>query len=197
MPGAGAARGLVRGARCSWTLPSGGSMTAAIPRDRSIDSTLSMLTDPYQFVGKRCARHGSDVFETRLMLRKAICAMGEDAARAFYQPDRFTRNGAIPISALTLLQDKGSAATLDAAAHRHRKQMLMSLMSRARIEALVDALSDSWRVEAGRWSGMREVVLAHEAQDVLCRAVCGWAGVPLGPDEVRQRARELGSMYEG
>ena len=47
----------------------------------------------------------------------------------FYEPDRFTRRSAIPITALLLPQDLGSAATLDAEAHRHRKRMLMSLMT--------------------------------------------------------------------
>jgi hypothetical protein len=32
----------------------------------------------------------SDVFETRLMLRKVICTMGEEAATMFYPADRFT-----------------------------------------------------------------------------------------------------------
>jgi fatty-acid peroxygenase len=93
------------------------------PRDRAFDNTLRMLADPYRFVSTRCAELGSDVIETRIMLRRVVCAVGEEAARVFYHPDRFTRRGALPITALLLLQDRGSAATLDANAHRHRKRM--------------------------------------------------------------------------
>jgi hypothetical protein len=50
----------------------------------------------------------------RLMLQKAICTIGEEAARMFYQPDRFTRKHAMAITGLMLLQDKGSAHVLDA-----------------------------------------------------------------------------------
>jgi fatty-acid peroxygenase len=68
------------------------------------------------------------------MLQKAICTMGEEAARMFYQPDNFTRKRAVPITGLMLLQDKGSAQVLDGAAHLWRKQMFMSLVNRGKIE---------------------------------------------------------------
>jgi fatty-acid peroxygenase len=63
-----------------------------LPRERAFDSTLALLSNGYRFISNRCHRHRSDIFETRLMLQKAICTMGEEAARMFYQPDRFTRN---------------------------------------------------------------------------------------------------------
>ncbi|MFL5575176.1 MAG: hypothetical protein ACJ79S_04285 [Gemmatimonadaceae bacterium] len=44
---------------------------SAIPRDGAFDGTLRLLADPYRFVSTRCARHGSDVFETRIILRRA------------------------------------------------------------------------------------------------------------------------------
>ena len=93
------------------------------PRDRAFDNTLRMLADPYRFVSTLSAQLGSDVIETRILFRKAVCAVGDEAARVFYHPDRFTRRGAIPVTALLLLQDRGSAATLNAEAHRHRKRM--------------------------------------------------------------------------
>jgi fatty-acid peroxygenase len=74
-----------------------------IPHDKSPDSTLALLLDGYTFISKRCHRYHSDIFETRLMLQKAICMMGEEAARVFYQANRFTRRGAMPKTALWLL----------------------------------------------------------------------------------------------
>jgi fatty-acid peroxygenase len=169
----------------------------AIPRDRSFDGTLAMLSDPYRFISTRCQRNGCDAFATRLMLRRAFCVVGEEAARMFYEPDRFTRRGALPVTALTLLQDRGSAQTLDATAHRHRKRMLMSLMTPASVEQLVDAVETEWHRQAQRWETMREVVLVTELQAVLTRAVCTWAGLSLDDAELARRTRELSAMYEG
>lgn len=55
---------------------------AHIPREPGLDSTLALLADGYTFLSKRCQRHGSDIFETRLMLQKAVCIMGQEAAEA-------------------------------------------------------------------------------------------------------------------
>jgi len=41
--------------------------------------------------------------------------MGEEASRMFFQPDRFTRRGAIPPTTLMLLQDRGSVQTMESA----------------------------------------------------------------------------------
>jgi fatty-acid peroxygenase len=64
-----------------------------IPREKAWDSTLALLADGYTFISERCRRHGSDVFETRLMLQPVFCMLGEEAARVFYEPDRLTRVG--------------------------------------------------------------------------------------------------------
>ena len=170
---------------------------AAIPRDSGFDKTLSLLADPYRFVSKRCRLYGTDVFETRLMLRRAICTMGEEAASVFYHPNRFTRRGALPLTALLLLQDKGSAAVLDGDAHRHRKRLMMSMMSPSRVHDLASAFIDAWHQRAERWEAARHVVLAAEVPHVLTRAVCAWAGIQVSDEEADQRTRELVAMYEG
>ncbi|MCC4300087.1 cytochrome P450 [Aurantimonas coralicida] len=168
-----------------------------IPRDPNPDSTLALLSDGYQFISKRCRRYRSDLFETRLMLRRAVCMTGEEAARAFYHGERFTRRGAMPQTTLRLLQDKGSVQLLDGEAHRHRKQMFMSLMSPAAIQALADEVENQWYARIGRWEGMNEVVLLPEVEEILTRAVCRWAGVPLDETEASQRTREFGAMIAG
>ncbi|HYD53865.1 MAG TPA: cytochrome P450 [Gemmatimonadaceae bacterium] len=167
------------------------------PRDGALDGTLALLSDPYRFVSTRGARLGTDVFETRLMLRRALCVTGEEAARMFYEPDRFTRRGAIPVTALLLLQDRGSAATLDGDAHRHRKRMLLSLMTPDRVAALGDTFAETWRGRLDRWAG-RRVVLARELPEILCGAACAWSGVPVADDAaLRRRAEDFRAMYEG
>mgnify|MGYP002777818634 CR=1 FL=1 len=168
-----------------------------IPRDPSADSTFALLSEGYTFISARCRRYQSDLFETRLMLRRAVCMLGEEAAREFYVPGRFTRRGAIPQTALRSLQDVGSVATLDADAHRRRKAMFMALMTPAALARLSDLMADEWRVAVARWARVREVVLFDAAREVLTRAVCRWAGVSFSDAEARERTREFGAMIDG
>ena len=170
---------------------------ARLPRDRSFDSTLALLSEGYTFIQERCRRYESDLFETRLALRRAICMTGEEAARLFYEPGRFTRKHAMPKTALWLLQDQGSVSVQDGDAHRRRKAMFMSLMNPARIRQLAECFADEWRAGIGRWGEHDAVVLHREVQEVLCRAVCAWAGVPFTDAEARQRAREFNAMIDG
>jgi len=171
--------------------------SSAIPRDKSLDSTLALLSEGYTFVSKRCQRYHSDIFQTRLMLTRAICIMGAEAATMFYAPDRFTRKKAMPITGLKLLQDKGSAQLLDGPAHRGRKRMFMSLMTPAGMEQLADLTAKHWQAAVEQWASMPKVVLDDAVQEILCRAVCQWAGVPLPESEAKQRTREFAAMFDG
>ncbi len=53
----------------------------SVPRDPLPDATLALLRDGYRFIPRRCERFGSDLFETRLLLRRAVCMRGPEAAR--------------------------------------------------------------------------------------------------------------------
>lgn len=168
-----------------------------IPRDPAFDSTLALLSEGYTFIQARCRRYQTDLFETRLALRRAICMTGEEAAHVFYEPGRFTRKQAMPLTTLLLLQDKGSVSVQDGAAHRHRKKMFMSLMSPEHIQRLTERFAEEWRAALERWASRSEVVLHRAVQAVLCRTVCAWAGVPLTEAEGRQRTREFAAMIDG
>lgn len=168
-----------------------------MPRDPSPDSTLALLHEGYTFIANRCRRYGTDMFETRLMLRRAVCVLGQEAAAMFYTPDRFTRRGAMPVTTLTLLQDRGSVQVLDGEAHAARKGMFMSLMTPDAIERLADLTAEQWRARLARWETMGRVVLHPEIQGILCRAVAVWAGVPLSEAEADERTGEFAAMIDG
>lgn len=172
-------------------------MALTIPRDSGPDSTLALLREGYAFIPNRCRRYGTDVFETRLMLRRAICATGEEAAKVFYEPGRFTRRGAMPPTTVRLLQDIGSVQLLDGEAHRRRKGMFMSLMGPQSIANLSERMAAQWLDRLGRWETEGTVVLHDEVEEILCRAACEWAGVPLSEPEARRRTREMEAMIEG
>lgn len=175
----------------------GATATTGIPQDTGLDHTLALLSEAYRFIGNRCERYRTDIFETRLMMRPVICVIGEDAARMFYVPGRFTRQGALPVTALSLLQDFGSVATLNGETHRARKRMFMSLMTATAMQQLYDIAAERWRARAAAWKRAPQVVLHDEAERILCEAVCAWAGISLSGDEAAQRTREFSAMIDG
>lgn len=168
-----------------------------IPHEKTADSIFALLQDGYTFIPKRCAQLKSDVFETRLMLRKAICAVGEEASAMFFQPGRFTRVKALPPNALALLQDFGSVQLLDGEAHHWRKRMFMSLMTPDRLHKLTAIMKERWLARVNKWTEMGEVALHLEVERLLCGAVCQWAGVVLTEAAVRQRTDEFAAMIDG
>lgn len=170
---------------------------AELPRDDSFDSTLAMLSEGYNFIRTRCARYHSDVFTTRLMLKPVTCALGEDAARMFYHPERFTREGAMPPTTLMALQDKGSVQLQQGVAHAQRKHLFMGLMTPDNIEDFSEKVKEEWRRQLSNWERQDQVELHDEFREILCRAACRWVGISLSDAEAHRRTRELGAMIEG
>ncbi|MCZ2857305.1 cytochrome P450 [Blastococcus sp. VKM Ac-2987] len=170
---------------------------AGIPHLDGRDSSAALLREGYAFGAHRFLRAGSDAFETRLMLQRAVIAYGEEAARLLYEPDRMTRRRALPVTTLTLLQDFGSVELLDEQPHRHRKAMFMSLMTPDGLGELADLVEQEWRGQLPDRRLAGDVVLFDVVREVLCRAVCSWAGIPLREAEVAVRTRQFAAMVEG
>ncbi len=60
-----------------------------MPCDKAIDSSLCLLLEGYPFIQNRCRKYESDIFQTRLFCKKAICFTGEEAAKIFYNENLF------------------------------------------------------------------------------------------------------------
>ncbi|MGF1607444.1 MAG: hypothetical protein ACFB22_14015 [Rhodothalassiaceae bacterium] len=58
-------------------------MAASVPKDPALDSTISLLREGFGFIGSRCDRFGSDLFETRLLGERTMCMRGPAAAEVF------------------------------------------------------------------------------------------------------------------
>jgi fatty-acid peroxygenase len=169
-----------------------------IPCDRSLDNTLALLfSEGYEFISNRCRRYKTDLFSTRIMLRKAICMRGAEAAEQFYAPGRFTRRGALPLFAVTLIQDLGSVMMLDEEDHRRRKDMFLSLMTPEKLSHLSELTAFHWWAEARKWQDAGTITLLHEAYIPLCAAICEWSGLRLKENAIRRRAAEFEAMIEG
>lgn len=168
-----------------------------MPRDNALDSSLALLSDGYTFISKRCDRYDADVFRTRLLLQQTICMRGEEAARVFYDRERFMRSGGAPKLMQKTLLGEGGVQALDDEAFLQRKAMFMALMGPDAIARLAAQTAGIWRAYGEKWAEMDEVVLSDEVTELLCRAVCGWAGVPLDASEVARRARDLSALFDG
>lgn len=168
----------------------------AIPRDKSPDSTLAMLRDPYGFIQTRCRALGTDLFWTRLMLRETICMTGREAAELFYDPEHFTRIGAAPGRIQKTLFGVGGVQGLDGEAHRHRKAMFMALLTDDRVAELAELVAGGLRSAVREWTAKDRIELYGAAREILTRAVCSWSGVPIKEPEVEQRTRELTALFD-
>ncbi|WP_353047977.1 cytochrome P450 [Exiguobacterium mexicanum] len=169
-------------------------MTRLIPKEEGLDHSLAFLREGYLYVPNRRKSFQSNLFETRLLGERAICLGGAEAAALFYDADKFVRKDAAPKRLLKTLFGEDGVQTLDGAAHAHRKKMFMSLMFPGNIERLTRLVSREW--ERALDAAEDETVLYHMAQEVLMRAVCEWAGIPLGEHEVKQRTDEMRLLFE-
>lgn len=167
-----------------------------IPRDPAFDSIFAFLGDPYRFISERCRRFQSDLFQTRLLTTKAICMTGAEAAELFCDNDRFQRKNAAPKRLAKTLAGEGGVQGMDGDAHRHRKALFLEITSDDRALQLADSSHYWWENYATRWQRQEQVVLYDEAREIICRAVCQWAGVPLPDEDVSRRTTDLAAMYE-
>src|SRR5690625_1869440 len=172
------------------------SNTNQMPREKGIDNSLSLMREGYMYILNR--RHGfnSEVFETRLLGKKAICMVGKEATEVFYDTEKFKRKDAAPNRAVQTLFGKNGVQALDGQAHKHRKEMFMSIMTPDGLEKLNDITKKQWEIAVDKWERMDKVVLYEEVQKIMCRTACQWAGVPLEESKVKKLTKDLAAMFE-
>lgn len=79
---------------------------------------------------------------------------GEEAARLFYDEDRFERAGVAPSRVQETLFGRSGVQGMDGAFHRRRKELFLSLMSTDSIARLADSeVGERTRDRAERWIG--------------------------------------------
>jgi fatty-acid peroxygenase len=166
------------------------------PKTKKIDSTLSLIRDPYQFITATAQNLEADVFETRLLLEKTICMTGANAARLFTDESLFTRKGAAPELVRATLLGKDGIQTLDGEAHLHRKMLFMSINDPGSLYHLRSLVNDWLDIYTASWQEKDEISLDEEFQEILTRSVCSWAGLELPEEDVKERTQELALMFD-
>lgn len=167
-----------------------------IPREKTVDNTLTLLSEGYEFISNRRKHFNSDIFQTRLLGQKVICITGEEAGRAFYDEERFIRKPAIPKRIQKSLFGENGVQTMDGEEHRHRKGMFMSIMTHQSLDKLQEITKKQWESVIPKWEKSKKVNLLEESTQVLCRIACEWAGVPLKEKEVKKRAEDLFDLVD-
>ncbi|MBB6451119.1 fatty-acid peroxygenase [Geomicrobium halophilum] len=172
------------------------STTKQLPKEKGIDHTLALLNEGYRFVLNRREKKDSDIVQTRLLGQKVILISGEDAAELFYDEDLFKRKNVAPKRVEKSLFGENGVQGLDDEEHKHRKLMFLSLMTPERLKDIEKITMKHWKAKLPDWKMKNQVVLFDEAEEVMCRSACEWAGVPIEEEMVEQRAQEFGFMID-
>ena len=170
-----------------------------MPHDHGLrlDQTVPLFREGYGWLPNRRRRSADGVVECRLMGMRATGLCGPDAARFFYDEEHIRRHGALPPPVLSTLFGHGAVHTLDGAAHRARKAMILALTTGHGVQALAERADRDWGIAASSWHGSDGVVLFRAASRVLTRSVCTWTGIPVADTEVPALADDLLAMVDG
>ena len=166
-----------------------------IPQLPARESSGAFLYDGYVFGLNRFTGERRDAFRTRLLGKRAVIMRGREAARIFYDGDRFSRERAMPNSLQHLLQDEGSVQDHEGRAHHHRKAMFARLlMDEAALDQLRALYADEWARAVSR--SPERMVLDDELLTVLTRVALRWIGVDPRTVDVDTQSRSLAGMIE-
>ena len=172
------------------------SIKKQVPQDKGLDNTLALLNEGYLFIKNRINEYQSDIFETHLLGQKVICMSGEDAAKTFYNPEFFYRNGATPKRVQKTLFGVGAIQFMDGDDHIHRKHLFMSLMTPPHQNQLTKLIMDQLEDSIKIWKEKEKIILFDEAKVILCKVACQWAGVSLNESEVKELSEDFSSMVD-
>ncbi|WP_328220015.1 cytochrome P450 [Ureibacillus terrenus] len=167
-----------------------------IPKDEGIDHSFALLKEGYEYILNRRKNFQSNIFETRILGRKAICIGGKEAAQLFYDDTKFERQDAAPNRVIETLFGKNAVQTLDGKAHLHRKRMFLDIMSKEKINEFLDIVKIEWEKALDEWSRKSEIVFYEEVKALLCKASFKWIGYPVHEDNAERLMNELGAMFE-
>lgn len=172
-------------------------MGTVVPHVESLDSSPDLYHEGYLFIKNRTDQLHTDLFTVNLLAQKVICIGGSEAAELFYNPDLFLRNGAAPKHVQKTLFGENTIQSMDGKEHLARKAIFLSLTSEDCQTKLANLVQQALLASVKEWEDAGRVTVFHEAKNVLCRAACQWAGVPLEDSEIGPRAEDFSAMIDG
>lgn len=153
------------------------------------------LDEGYLLLSELRKKAGAPVVKAKLLNKEVIAVYGNEAARKFYDPSNFKREGAMPKVVLKTLFGEDGVQTLDGETHKNRKTVFMDLMTPKRMEEYHRILDKNLSEKLDHQQG--EFELFDLSKDVLFRSICEWAGIDLSKmskEEIDQLAEYQISM---
>ncbi|MBO0411642.1 cytochrome P450 [Enterococcus hulanensis] len=153
------------------------------------------LDEGYLLLSELRKEADAPVVKARLLNKEVIAVYGKEAAKKFYDPRNFKREGAMPKVVLKTLFGEEGVQTLDGKAHEHRKTTFMNLMTPKRMDEYHRILDKNLAQKLDQQHGVFE--LFDLSKDVLFRSICEWAGIDLSEmskEEIDQLAEYQISM---
>ncbi|PIC56695.1 cytochrome P450 [Sporosarcina sp. P12(2017)] len=157
-----------------------------------------LINKGYNLLGELREEVGAPVVKAEFLTKEITAIYGEEAARKFYDPENFKREGAMPKPVLKTLFGEGGVQTLDGDEHHHRKNYFMDLMSPDRMEEYHILLAKNVSEELDKQHG--EFELFDLANRVLFNTISEWCGINLEQFDsktLEKLARNQISMISG
>ncbi len=168
-----------------------------IIKNESWGSNFALLRHPYTFSSEKLNKYHASGFETQILLKRTIVLRGADAAKIFYDNEKFQREGAMPRRLQKTLVGRGGVQGMDGVKHLKRKALFLSILSKEGIEPLVKDFDRTWGERIRNWSHQDEINLFDEVELLLASVVCNWAGIKLSGAEQGEMAKDLSRLIDG
>ncbi|PID21120.1 cytochrome P450 [Sporosarcina sp. P3] len=163
-----------------------------------VTDVKELINKGYNLLGELREEVGAPVVKAEFLTKEITVIYGEEAARKFYDPENFKREGAMPKPVLKTLFGEGGVQTLDGDEHHHRKGYFMDLMSPDRMEEYHELLAKNVSKELDKQHG--EFELFDLANRVLFNSISEWCGINLEQFDsktLEKLARNQISMISG
>ena len=149
-----------------------------IPKTKiKLNETKELINKGYNLLRELREDVNAPVVKAEFLTKDITVIYGEEAARKFYNPEIFKREGAMPEPVLKTLFGEGGVQTLDGKRHHHRKNYFMDLMTPERMEDYRKILNKNLTEELDKQHG--EFELFDLANRVLFTSICEWSGINL------------------
>lgn len=157
-----------------------------------------LMNKGYNLLGELREDVDAPVVKAEFFNENITVIYGEEAARKFYNPANFKREGAMPKPILKTLFGEDGVQTLDGDAHHHRKNYFMDLMIPERMEDYQNILAKHLSEALDKQHG--EFELFDLANKVLFNAISEWSGINLdqyNKEKLEKLAENQISMISG
>lgn len=163
---------------------------------KHMESSIGIITKGYPYFKEKFEKEGTYIIKTRLLLQRAYVIKGHEAARLFYNNEYFRRKKATPKRFQKTLFGEGGVQGLDGEKHLQRKSMFMQHMNDESLQRIESLFATNWNKAQKEWARHENIVLFHEAEQVLFKTACEWTGVPFDGEDAGKLTSLLSAMID-